>query len=188
LIQPITIIVYIMQAEHTNNSNNNTHDSDRFKLLFDAYYKKLVLFADSLLLNTAAAEDIIQTVFVEVWQSGTWKNESVSIQAYLYTAVKNRCFNEIRNRNVKDSHNLLYVQAMLNVWEEGDRDDALLDELRKCIAALPRQVRSVIELRYFEGKSVSETADILQVSLNTIKTQIKRGRASLKQRLSSSQG
>jgi len=171
-----------MQFETTIQNKNHTQDSERFKLLFDTYYRRLIVFADSFLLNTPAAEDIIQTIFVEIWQSGIWKSEAVSIQSYLYKAVKNRCFNEIRNRNVKDSHNLQYVQAMLNVWDKDDSDDQLIEELRKSIALLPSQVRLIIELRYLEGKSVSETANILKVSPNTIKTQIKRGRANLKER------
>lgn len=173
-----------MQLESTASDKSILLDSDRFKLLFDAYYRKLVIFADSFLLNTAAAEDIIQSIFADVWQSGVWKNSSISIQSYLYTAVKNRCLNEIRNRNVKDTHHLQYVHAMLNVWENDESDDALLEELKKCVAALPAQVRLTIELRYFEGKSVTETANILQVSPNTIKTQIKRGRANLRELLS----
>jgi RNA polymerase sigma-70 factor (ECF subfamily) len=171
-----------MQFERTIRNKNSAQDSDRFKLLFDTYYRKLVIFADSFLLNTPAAEDIIQTIFVDIWQSGVWQNETVSIQSYLYKAVKNRCFNEIRNRNVKDSHNLQFVQAMLNAWEDDESDDQLIEELRKSIASLPGQVRCIIELRYFEGKSVAETANILKVSPNTIKTQIKRGRANLKER------
>lgn len=173
-----------MHVDDTRRDRNSEHDSDRFKLLFDTHYRKLVIFANSFVLNLAAAEDIIQTVFVEIWQNGAWKSESISIKSYLYTAVKNRCLNEIRNVNVKDAHNLQYVQAMLDVWEDGEReDDDLMTELRKCIELLPAQVRRIIELRYFEGKSVSETASILRVSPNTIKTQIKRGRANLKERL-----
>jgi len=169
-----------MQFESTIGNKNTSRDTARFKLLFDTYYRKLVVFADSFLFNQQAAEDIVQSIFVDIWQSDIWQNESVAIHSYLYKAVKNRCLNEIRNRNVKDSHNLQYVQAMLNVWE-GDEDDALMDELRKSVASLPSQVRRIIELRYFEGKSVSETATILKVSTNTIKTQVKRGRANLKE-------
>jgi len=155
-----------------------------FKSIFDAHYQRLVLFADSFLMNTAAAEDIVQTVFTDLWQSGVWKDRTLATQPYLYKAVRNRCLNEIRNQNVRDSHNLRYVQAMLNVWEDGEDGQALLEELRKCILHLPEQVRRIIELRYFHGKSVSETAHILDVSENTVKTQIRRGRASLKLTLS----
>jgi DNA-directed RNA polymerase specialized sigma24 family protein len=62
-----------MQLESTASNNTISLDSDRFKLLFDAYYRKLLIFADSFLLNTAAAEDIIQSIFADVWQSGVWK-------------------------------------------------------------------------------------------------------------------
>jgi RNA polymerase sigma-70 factor (ECF subfamily) len=82
-------------------------------------------------------------------------------------------------------HDLRYVQAMLNVWEGGD-EEMLLEELRKCVSKLPNQIRRIIELRYFEGKSVIETASILKISPNTVKTQIKRGRAQLKVSLSHS--
>jgi RNA polymerase sigma-70 factor (family 1) len=173
-----------MDFQGTVQEINGSEEEIAFKSIFDAHYQRLVLFADSFLLNTAAAEDIVQTVFADLWQQGLWKDRTLAIQPYLYKAVKNRCLNEIRNQNVRDSHNVRYVQAMLNVWEDGEDHQALFEELKKCICNLPEQVRRTIELRYFHGKSVSETADILNVSENTVKTQIKRGRASLKLTLS----
>jgi RNA polymerase sigma-70 factor (family 1) len=162
-----------------------TYDEQRrreeaFKAIFDAHYQRLVLFADSFLLNTSAAEDIVQTIFTDLWQSGRWQNPSLAIQAYLYAAVRNRCFNEIRHQNVRDTHNIRYVQAMLNVWDDGEDGAALVEALQKCIRQLPEQVRRVIELRYFQSKSVAETAAILHISENTVKTHLKRGRATLK--------
>ena len=173
-----------MDIQGTTEDTNHLEGELAFKSLFDAHYQRLVLFADSFIWNTAAAEDIVQAVFTDLWQRGTLKDLGPAARSYLYTAVKNRCLNEIRNQNVRDSHNLRYVQAMLNVWEDGEDSSALLEELRNCIRSLPEQVRRTIELRYFHGKSVSETAEILNVSENTVKTQIKRGRASLKLSLS----
>ncbi|MBT1689125.1 sigma-70 family RNA polymerase sigma factor [Dawidia soli] len=172
-----------MDVQGTIQEGSNLEEG-AFKSLFDAHYQRLVLFADSFLLDTSAAEDIVQTVFTDLWQRALWKDPAFVVRAYLYTAVRNRCLNEIRNQNVRDSHNLRYVQAMLYVWEDGDDGEALLEELKRGIRDLPEQVRRTIELRYFHGKSVSETADILNVSENTVKTQIKRGRASLKLSLS----
>lgn len=172
-----------MDVQGTIQEGSNLEEG-AFKALFDAHYQRLVLFADSFLLDTSAAEDIVQTVFTDLWQRALWKDPAFVVRAYLYTSVRNRCLNEIRNQNVRDSHNLRYVQAMLHVWEDGDDSEALLEELKRGIRDLPEQVRRTIELRYFHGKSVSETADILNVSENTVKTQIKRGRASLKLSLS----
>jgi RNA polymerase sigma-70 factor, ECF subfamily len=169
-----------MELERKTGGNNISKDLDSFKSVFDTYYKNLVVFAESYLLNRAAAEDVVQTVFEYIWQRDTWRDPAISIRAYLYTAVKNRCINEIRHRNVKDVHDLRYVQAMLNVREDSGDHELLQDELRKCISTLPTQIRRIIELRYFEGKSVIETASILKISPNTVKTQIKRGRAHLK--------
>jgi RNA polymerase sigma-70 factor (ECF subfamily) len=160
--------------------DENRRGEEAFKAIFDAHYQRLVLFADSFVLNTSAAEDIVQTIFTDLWQSGRWQNPSLATQAYLYAAVRNRCLNEIRHQNVRDTHNIRYVQAMLNVWDDGEDGEALLDALKKSISRLPEQVRHTIELRYFHGKSIAETAAILHVSENTVKTHIKRGRATLK--------
>jgi len=165
-----------MDFKGIGSDDNNLTDEAAFKSIFDGNYQRLVLFADSFLLNTSAAEDIVQNIFADFWQSGIWKNKEVSLKGYLYKTVKNRCLNEIRNQNVRDSHNLRYVRAMLNVWEDGENDHTLLSALTKSLNKLPNQVRRAIELRYFESKSVSETAYILNVSENTVKTQIKRGK------------
>lgn len=166
--------------EDRQGCDKKEQDAAGFKLLFERYYNSLLIFANSFLLNDSAAEDIIQTIFVEVWQNGVWKKDQLALQGYLFAAVRNRSLNEIRNRKVKDTHDLRYVQAMLNVFDEGEMEEQLVIELKKRIAELPRQVKHIIELRYFEGKSVSETAEMLNISPNTVKTQVKRGRASLK--------
>lgn len=168
-----------MDFKGIGSEENNLGDEVTFKSIFDGNYQRLVLFADSILLNTSAAEDIVQNIFADFWQSGIWKNRAASMKGYLYKTVKNRCLNEIRNQNVRDTHNLRYVWAMLNVWENGEDDHILLEELKKSIIKLPEQVRRTIELRYFESKSVSETANILNVSPNTVKTQIQRGKNQL---------
>jgi RNA polymerase sigma-70 factor (ECF subfamily) len=169
-----------MDFTGTTYDDEQRRGEDAFKAIFDAHYPRLVLFADSFLLSTSAAEDIVQTIFTDLWQSGRWQNPSLAIQAYLYAAVRNRCLNEIRHQNVRDTHNIRYVQAMLNVWDDGEDGAAMLEALRRCISRLPEQVRRTIELRYFQNKSVAETAAVLHVSENTVKTHLKRGRATLK--------
>lgn len=160
-------------------TETDSWDAKTFKALFDAHYQRLVLFANSFLLDTAASEDIVQTIFLTLWQRGE-SLSLTSIKSYLYRAVRNRCLNEIRHQNVRDTHNLLYVQAMLNVWNDGEDSTQLLHELTQAVAKLPEQVRRTIELRYFHGKSIAETALTLNVSTNTVKTYLKRGRNTLK--------
>jgi RNA polymerase sigma-70 factor (family 1) len=156
----------------------------QFKGIFDKYFSGLIRFANRYVLNSAIAEDIVQGVFIELWEKrATIFLIDNSIQAYLYLAVKNRCLNEIRNQHIKDTINLRYSLALLVARNDNHEHTSYEKELTNAINRLPPVVRLTINLRYFEGKSVHEISSMLRVSKNTVKTNLKTAKSKLKSNL-----
>ena len=162
------------------------HDGNRsdFKKLFKENYELLVNFATSFLMSRSEAEDVVQNIFTHLWENSKGITFDQSLKAYLFKAVRNRCFNKLRNKNVRDRHNLLYLEALITSYSREEETDEVVErELKKAIGNLPPQVKSIVEQKYFHNKKIMEIADHLGVTKNTVKTQLQRGKAKLKKSL-----
>lgn len=161
----------------------NGQKSD-FRRLFNQYYGRLVLFANTFLQNHQESEDIVQNIFIHLWENAKGIDFSDSLQAYLYRAVRNRCLNKLRDKNIRDRHNLLYLEALIaHLKTEKGVELPLENELKKALVDLPDQVKTILEQKYFHNKKIREIAEDLGVSNNTVKTQLQRGKKKLKNAL-----
>ena len=155
--------------------------------MFDKYYKSLVRFAHSYLFDYQEAEDVVQNLFVHLWENAETLNVRQSLLNYLMTSVKNRCLNKIQHLKVKDKYDLLFVNA-LHAFDD-NIDDSLVnwkeDQLRGAIMQLPDRLKRIIELRYHQNKKINEISYALGISENTVKTQLQRGKAKLRLALNS---
>ncbi len=152
----------------------------QFRGIFDKYFSGLVRFANRYVLNRQIAEDIVQGVFVELWEKRT--NIFLidnSLKVYLFTAVKNRCLNEIRNQHIKDANNMRYALAIVISHHKNENLISHHDEITNAIKRLPHAVQLTINLRYFQEKSIEEISSMLGVSKNTVKTNLKRAKSKL---------
>jgi len=162
-------------------------DEASLKLIFNKYYRLLVVFADSFLFDLDKADDIVQSVFIKIWQNAQSISMKGSFRSYLFTAVKNKCLNELRHQKVRDKYRLRYLQATLNSLEYGyDEDETIINDLQQAIDRLPEQIRQIIRLRYWDKKGIMDIAEKLKISKNTVKTQIRRGKSRLRVTLDSS--
>ncbi|MCX8491532.1 MAG: sigma-70 family RNA polymerase sigma factor [Cyclobacteriaceae bacterium] len=165
----------------TNNKASFIESELQFKGIFDKHFSGLVRFANRYVLNRTLAEDIVQGIFIELWEKrATIFLIDNSPQVYLFTAVKNRCLNEIRNQHVKDANTLRYSWAILVARDNNHEPMINEDKLINAIKQLPPIVRQTINLRYFEEKSIHEISSILSVSKNTVKTNLKRAKSKLR--------
>ena len=138
----------------------------------------LLAAARLITLNDAEAQDVVQATFEIALRRRHTLREPESLRAWLL-AIETR--EAIRRagflRRFLSWNPLVHDTATLDPCP----DDALA--LRNGMRALPRRVRAAIALHYLEGYSVRETAAVLGVSENTIKTQIKKGLARLREEL-----
>ncbi len=161
-------------------------DVPAFQVLFNRYSKQLLDFAFSYLRDTQECEDIVQDVFVSIWNKRRALNPELSIKAYLYKSVLNRALQSVRHKNVVRSS-----MEITNPSEEYDRtpyDDLSEKEIDSAIhcaiGELPEKCREIFSLNRFDGLTYAEIAEILDISLNTVKTQMGRALKFLRKRLS----
>lgn len=153
-----------------------------FEQLYNEYYTQLVVFAKSYLFDIEESKEVVQKLFVQLWINRKELKIDTSLKSYLFSSVKNRCLNHLRDLKIKDRHELLYIEATLmssRVQEGGDRLQHLEQKVWEEIQKLPEQIRKIIILKYYKGKKQKEIALDLGVSENTVKTQLSRGKAKL---------
>jgi RNA polymerase sigma-70 factor (ECF subfamily) len=157
---------------------------EAYEVLFKKYYKLLCLQAILILEDEAAAEDLVQELFVEVWDKKVYRQISQSLKAYLYRSVRNRCFNEIKKnkavtRRLEDYRE--YRQKRIEPARLEQRE--LTANIHNVLQELPSQRLRAFTLVYMENKKYQEAADEMGVSINSVKTHLKLALQVLRERL-----
>jgi len=177
--------------EHTDTGvfkKINEGDLDAFRILFERYYSRLCNFASSYLKDDFDCEDIVQEVYVKIWEDRNKIRISSSVKSYLYTAVKNACLNRIKAEAIRLNHTTAYLK---------DEDDRVMDsdkieqqefrnELWQCIAKLPPRCQEVFIQSRFEGIKQQELALAMNISVKTVKAQIGKALKLIKECLQTS--
>ena len=160
-------------------------DVKAYEFLFKKYYKLLSMKAFFILDDEMEAEDTIQSLFSEIWEKKLYLRIDTSLKAYLYTAVRNRCFKLLEKKKVKQSrldeyvyHNTFYDEY--DICEEIETRDMEIERLLKELA--PQRQRAFV-LVYLEDKKYKEAAFEMGVTVNSIKTHLKLAVAEFKKRL-----
>lgn len=157
-----------------------------FKEIFDRYDRLLFVYALKKLGNRDDAKDIVQEVFIKLWDNRSHLNINISLKSYLYSAVRNAALNIFRHRNI-DEKCLASLQDLLDTHSDAsdylirEKDIARLIETE--ISLLPPKMREVFELRRKRYLSNREIAEYLQISEHTVATHIKRAIKVLRLRL-----
>lgn len=160
-----------------------------YESLFSEYYEDLVHFAECHIFNQQASEDLVQDLFVHIWEEAIRINIKISIKAYFYQAIRNRCLNHLKSLKVKDKHNLLYINSFLNGDDEAELyDPEIIIGIKEAIDDLPPQMSKVFQLKMVEGLKQEEIAAELNISVNSVKTHLKRARVKLRESLKQKSG
>ena len=157
------------------------NDRKAYSDLFDGYFDKLFTFALNMVFREDVANDIVQEVFIAIYEKSILKNYQGSLKAYLYTSVRNRCYNYLRDAKVEDRNMALYAEAA--VYSDNvdmiDREE-ILEKIREVLDELPEKCREVCLLRCVHGYKYSEISEQLGMNENTVKVQLHRGMDKLK--------
>ena len=160
-------------------------DESAVAALFDQYYKRLHLFAEKFIYDSDQAHDIVQDVFLKLWENAEKLTLKVPVGSYLFAAVRNGCLNYLRDLEVEDRNNRKYAEACV----ESDNVDMVDDEelwAKVCEAVdnLPERYREVCVMRFMDGCKYSEIAVKLGLNEDTVKTRLRRGLERLRDVLS----
>lgn len=140
-----------------------------FRTLYEKYVPALRYFAAKYMEDDAVIDDVVQDVFVCLWEKRADFSTENSLKSFLYTSVKNSCLNMIRHRGVKDR----YVEVSLREEQqefflEHILEAEMFELLLSVFNELPPACREVYRLS-LEGKTHEEIAGQLQITVNTVK-------------------
>jgi RNA polymerase sigma-70 factor (ECF subfamily) len=150
------------------------NNRQEFKKLFDSFYPALYLFAMRIVKDRFHAEDLVQEVFIKLWEkAGEFKTTSAA-RSYLYTSVRNKCLNHLEHNKVIKKHEELAQRTTVN---SSGINNLIIEEethrlIYKAINELPAQCKNVLLLS-MNGLKNSEIAGELNITVNTVKTQKK---------------
>lgn len=146
-------------------------DEKAFERLFGLFYPSLSVYAKRFIEEKEVCEDLVQDVFVALWEGRKKLQITTSMRSYLILSVRNHCLNYLRREGLNRKYQeFITKESLLSVEEE---DISLLPELHelfeKAMAKLPETYRLVFEMHQMEGKDYAEIAETLQLSVSTVK-------------------
>jgi RNA polymerase sigma-70 factor (ECF subfamily) len=140
---------------------------------FDRYSKMVYSVALRVLNDSGEAEDVMQEIFIQVWQNpGAFLSGRGSLGGWLVVVARNRAIDKLRRRRPSDPVELFSLPSSTNLAQESERE-LLLDRVRQAMADLSQEQRNSIELAFFEGLTHSEIAEKTGDPLGTVKTRIR---------------
>ena len=172
-----------MRVKFSMNSNNEDsslfllikkRDKEAFTVVYHKYHHYLYSLAFRYLKDVELAEDAVQHVFVKLWDSARYIDVGINMKNYLYTMTKNFVLNQIRDN--KEMISLNYENAQIEITDESSdvvsimEDKQLLSLLYEGIQHLPPQKKEICHLKIDENKSNQEIAEVMGISVNTVKS------------------
>ena len=150
-------------------------DEDAFCELYATYKNRLIYFAMRFLKSREYAEDVFQDAFTVIWQSRRFINPDASFSSYLYTIMRNRILNQLRNAANEEKLKESILSQALDYTEDTKRE-VMLNDLKSLIShalqqLTPRQ-REIFEMSREAQLSHKEIADKLGISINTVQEHI----------------
>ena len=150
-------------------------DEDAFCELYATYKNRLIYLAKRFLKSREYAEDVFQDAFTVVWQSRRFINPDASFSSYLYTIMRNRILNQLRNAANEEKLKESILSQALDYTEDTKRE-VMLNDLKSLIShalqqLTPRQ-REIFEMSREAQLSHKEIADKLGISVNTVQEHI----------------
>lgn len=151
-------------------------DRNAFERLFRRYYRSLCEYARSILGDSEMAEDVVQEVFIYFWNNRHVINIHLSVKSYLYTAVRHGALNVLKKQVIERKHcpQLTEFVEFLQTSEYSDEERVEIIRIRKVLTELPKQCLKVFLMSAVDGKKYQEIAEELDISVNTVKTHIRK--------------
>jgi len=152
-------------------------DQAAFKEIYTCYYKSLFQFALSIVRTREAAEEIVQNVFVKIWQRRSDLPDIQNLRVYLYTATKNTSLNFLASKarqNITEPFDHIPIELGGSVLTpEQILITAEVDKkIQQAIEGLPPRCKMIFKLIREDALKYKEVAEILNITVNTIDVQM----------------
>ena len=155
-------------------------DQGAMAALYDRYSPIVYSVALRVLKETAAAEDVLQDIFMQLWRNpGAFDASRGNMAAWLAVIARHRAIDALRRRKPEDDFENVVVSVEPDLVSDADRSRAMA-KVREAFGAMAAPQRSALEMAYFEGLTHAEIAEKTGEPLGTIKTRIRTGLLSLR--------
>lgn len=149
-------------------------DKSAYKYAFDYFYADLCGHTTNLTSDIDLAEDIVQEIFIGLWNNRKKILITTSLKSYLYRSCYNKYIDIYRkNKNInKKLEEFRYVKLMNLEEEDASLKNQKIEYLNKAIQELPPKCKEIFVLSKFEGLKYQEIAEKLDISIKTVENQI----------------
>jgi len=153
-------------------------DMASFDIIYRTYSKRLFGFVFQIIKNESDAEEIVQEVFVKIWESRHKIDNFTLFDSYLFTIAYNITVSLIRKK-ISEKKYIDYIKSIQNVPEINNSFDErefiiISKQIQNLIEQLPTRQKEVFILHREKGMAYKEIAEKLNISLNTVENHMSR--------------
>lgn len=148
---------------------------DNFDKIYVLYYSRMHRFAKEYVQSNEEAENIVQDVFLLLWERRNVLDVQISLVSYLFSIVKNKCIDYLRHKVVADEFKKdlsLKLIALENLNYTLSSEEDVNRIVTEAVNKLPTRCRLIFLKSRIEGKKYKEIADELELSINTVENQM----------------
>ena len=163
-----------VNKQQTKSIRTKERTREEITAIYDRHIETIYRVCFSLMGNRSDAEDVAQTVFLKLMKNNIQFSDAEHEKAWLITAARNQC---------RDTHRqwwrkkvVAFNQTVETISTDTYKFDPLVDKLMQ----LPSKLRIVLYLHYYEGYKLSEIAEMLDLNINTVKTNIRNAKQQIK--------
>ncbi|MCF8335508.1 MAG: RNA polymerase sigma-70 factor [Bacteroidales bacterium] len=165
-------------------------DLKTLEYIFHLYSLPLTRYAYRFVEDEGRARDMVQEVFYKLWRDRENLSVDISLEAFLYTCVKNECLNYLKHEKIKSRYAWLQKRIRdkeVQYYQETPEEDIRMEELRRkiheAIESLPEKSRQIFKMSRFEEKKNKEIAREMDVSLKAVEKHITKALKHLRENL-----
>ena len=166
-----------------------SNDKNAIDLLYTTYSRKLYKFAFSYLKTDEDALDVVQDVFVSLWDKRHNLKENTNLEAYLFTITKNSVISIFRKK-ISEKEYLEHLRRMaVAEYDENEEQydyQRLSEKIQEIIGKLPEQRRLIFRMSKEKGQSNKSIAEELNISVKTVEDHMTKARRFIKKHLGES--
>lgn len=161
-------------------------DITAFEMIFKSYYQPLCNYAYTFLQDREEAEEIVQSIFLSVWEKREGMTIRTAVKPYLYAMVRNACLNVIKHEKIKQKYAMEEVAVAPNSLDSVTHAVASSElewRIQNAIERLPEQCRLVFKLSRFEELKYAEIAEQLEISVKTVENHMGKALKMMREQL-----
>ncbi|GGJ93168.1 RNA polymerase sigma-70 factor [Parabacteroides faecis] len=164
------------QQEYFVMSALRQDSKEAFSLLFQTYYTDLVLFCGNFVKDKDSCEDIVQSIFLKLWNDRKNIQIEISLKSYLLKAVRNSCLDEFRHIEIVRQYETEYGSSVLDNYDTENYIlySDLYAHLSRALEKIPDLYKEAFVLNRFEGLKYREIAEKLNVSERTVEVRVSK--------------